>query len=219
MKYRESSRRPNRFLLAFLDLVFILALGGFAMLAVTLNMIKPPTPETQQSVNLKAEVVLTMTWPDDSIDDVDTWLLLPNGKKVNFGTKEVEFATLDRDDRGAANDTYAATDGTETRKLIRSNQETITLRALVPGRYVVAAHVFATYHEVAGFKGYKPLPYEAKLEIMRLNPRVETVVVSTVMLTQLAEQKTFVAFDVNEAGQIVNVEQHPDDDIVSKDGK
>ena len=58
----------------------------------------------------KAEIMVVLDWNDDSVDDVDLWIV--GGSMVNplsFQVKNADFWHLDRDDPGASTDvTYVA---------------------------------------------------------------------------------------------------------------
>lgn len=191
------------------DTVFIAALGFFLLFLAAYLMIRPPTEQAQ--VKTKAEFVLTMTWPDGALDDIDLWLQLPNGQKVWYARQDVEHATLDRDDRGAVRDTY--TDANGARQLTLLNREMATIRALVPGRYIVAAHVFADRptwaEEGKTWEGSPKLPYEATLEVTKLNPRVTEVLRAKVRLEERGQEAVFAAFDIDHAGNVTNIELNP----------
>lgn len=199
--------------LSFTDMLFNYLLAFGFLLAIALMLIRPPT-EPAKSVSLRAEFVLTMTWPDGSFDDVDLWLMLPDGKKVFFRQQDVEYVTLDRDDLGAMRDFY--TDGNGQRQLATGNREMMTIRAIVPGRYVVAAHVYAanataTDYDQPGkeWRATVPLPYAASLEVTKLNPRVTEVLKATVQLAERGQEAVFAAFEVDADGKVTGVELNP----------
>lgn len=213
-KHKSSVAGTN---IAFLDMVFNMVLGFAFLFILAWMLVRPPT-QTDANIKLKAEIVLTMTWPDGSGDDVDMWLLLPDEQKVYYRRKDVDYVTLDRDDRGIMNDTfYDTTKG--GMNYVRMNKEMMTIRATVPGRYVVAGHVFASEPAYGEFKSETTFPYEAKLVVTKLNPIVSDVVVSTIVLEGRNDRKAFVAFTVMEDGTVTNIEMHPDDEIVDVDGK
>lgn len=197
--------------LSFLDMLFIYLLAFAMLLLLALLLIRPPT--TDGAVKFRAEFVLTMTWPDGALDDIDMWVQLPDGRKVNFRAKDIDFVTLDRDDLGALNDFY--TDGNGVRQLTMINREVVTIRALVPGRYIVAAHVYATRDTVkdavsgASWAPAPPLPYPATLEVLKLNPRSVEVLRSTVQLAERGQEVVFAAFEVDADGNATNVELNP----------
>lgn len=199
--------------LSFLDMLFIYLLAFAMLLVLALLLIRPPT-EAQKDIKLRAEFVLTMTWPDGSLDDIDMWVMLPDGRKVNYRNKDVDYVTLDRDDLGALSDIY--TDGNGQRQLTRINREMVTIRAIVPGRYVVAAHVYAVH---AGLQDQQqpdktwapdpPLPYEAGLELVKLNPRTKEILRAKVQLNERAQESVFAAFEVDAEGNVSNIELNP----------
>lgn len=190
------------------DMVLIAALGFILLFLAALLMVRPPGAEA--NTKLKAEFVLTMTWPDGALDDIDMWVQLPNGRKVWYGNKDVEYATLDRDDRGALGDTYDGDKG--ERQLTLINREMATIRAIVPGRYIVAAHVFTDrpiYTEGKTWEGAPKLPYEATLEMSKLNPRAVDILRAKVALTEKAQEVVFAAFEVDHNGEVRNIELNP----------
>jgi hypothetical protein len=184
---------------AFLDLLFNALLLFVCLFALAFMQMRPV--QDGQSIEAKAELMLEMTWPDGSLDDVDMWVLLPDGQKVGFNRKDPGVATLDRDDRGAYGDTFW--DGTE-RKLIRVNREVVAVRANLPGRYVVNAHYYAHFSE--GFAGFKDewarshIPVKAKL--IKLNPRITEIGAAEDTLFAVGQQATLFDFQVDAAGNV-----------------
>ncbi len=89
---------------AFLDLLLNALLLFVCLFALAFMQMRPV--QDGRSIEAKAELMLEMTWPDGSLDDVDLWVLLPDGQKVGFNRKDPGVATLDRDDRGAYGDTF-----------------------------------------------------------------------------------------------------------------
>lgn len=199
--------------LSFLDMLFVYLLAFAMLLLLALLLIRPPTT-TDATVKLRAEFVLTMVWPDGAFDDIDMWVMLPDERKVFFRSKDVDYVTLDRDDLGAADDFYTDADG--RRQLTKINREMITIRALVPGRYVVSAHVYAARRKQFDYGTHgkewqsdTPLPYAAKLEVIKLNPRVTDVLRTSVQLTEHGQEAVFAAFEVDADGNVTTVELNP----------
>ena len=183
---------------AFLDLLLNTALAFACLFVLAFVHMRPPT-QTAKAVEPKAEFVLEMTWPDGSLDDIDLWLMLPDGQKVGFNRKDIGLATLDRDDRGGYGDAYLA--GSE-RRLIRTNREVIAVRGIAPGRYIVNAHYYAKFTEdVIGFADEWKLPsLPVKVKLTQLNPRIVEVGANEVTLSTVGEQATVFAFDVDDKG-------------------
>jgi len=182
---------------AFLDLLVNVLLAFVVLYVMAMLQMRPPTQE--QAVEPKAEYIVEMTWPDGSLDDIDLWMMLPDGRRVGFNGKDAGLATLDRDDRGAFGDVFF--DGPE-RKLIRINREVMAVRGLAPGRYVVNVHFYGDFsEEMVGFADewkWPDIPVTVKLT--RLNPRVSEVGSREVTLFAPGQQATAFAFDVDAQG-------------------
>lgn len=194
----------NRFSssLAFIDMLFGMALANLCLFALSFMMIKPIIDDKHKGLELKAEYVITMTWPDDAYDDVDLWVMLPNKKRVNFRNKDVQYVTLDRDDRGIIGDMFLTAEGQQA---IVLNKEVITFRAVVPGRYVVNAHMYSTINYWNGKSNPKSPPYPIKITLIKLNPVVKDVITREVVLERIGQQKTAFAFDIKPNGEVVNI--------------
>lgn len=180
---------------AFTDLLFN-ALLGFAFLFVTaFTLIRDP--EDTGKVDAKAEVLITVRWPDGHLDDVDTVVEDPRGQLVWYHNKDSGLMHLDRDDRGTFHDTIQI-DGKQIANPI--NQETVSVRALAPGEYVV--NVFHYKANTA-----EPVPVSVKVE--KLNPSVRLVFYGTEMLDGAGQERTMVRFVVDVDGAVGDVSQTP----------
>jgi len=104
---------------------------------------------------------------------------------------------LDRDDRGIFADKMNI-NGAELSNPI--NQETVTIRALQSGEYVVnLLHYQANYD--------KPLKVDVKVE--KLNPEVELVYYGSHELKGVGDEQTAVRFYVDSKKNISDVNQMP----------
>lgn len=189
--------------LAFIDMLFNMVIAYISLFILAFMIVKPIAEQQKKGVEMKAEYMITMTWPDEAYDDVDLWVMLPDKKKVNFRNKDVQYVTLDRDDRGAIGDNYYI--GAE-RHLIVLNKEVTTIRAIVPGRYVVNAHMFRAIPTWNNTDNPHKPPYPVKVTLTRLNPTVTDVVTREVILTRTGEQKTAFSFTIKENGDVVGLE-------------
>ena len=159
-------------------------------------------PEAKEGkIELKAEFIITMTWPDDHPDDIDLYAEDPLGNIVWYHVREGGFLVLDRDDRGSANNTITV-DGRKVTSPFR--QETISIRGIVPGEYVVNVHYF-----LATRGG--PVPCVVKVE--KINPTVEVISHDTIMLNRMGEEKTALRFRLDSAGKVVDV-NHRDKSLI-----
>jgi hypothetical protein len=188
--------RPYGFALSFQDMLMAM-IAVYAFLFLTAYALIKPADQ-KPGVQMKAEYLLTLEWPEGSLDDIDLHLLLPDQQMVNFRHREVEHAMLDHDDVGT-NGVYRDAQGRMVR--IGDHKETITLRAIVPGEYVANVHVYRV-NDRPGQPRSETLPFTTTVRLMKLNPRVEEVAVAHVALAQLGEQKTAFEFRIGDGGEV-----------------
>lgn len=152
-----------------------------------------PTAETGK-VDPKAELLVTVSWPDSNPDDVDTYIADPTGNIVWYNTREAGLMHLDRDDRGMYKDVIEMNGQTIENPL---NQEIISFRGLSDGEYTVNV-----VHYIAN--GADPLPVTVKVE--KLNPRVKVIYYGEVNLRGTGDEQTVVRFTLtgDEVGDLNN---------------
>jgi len=121
------------------DLLFNLLVGFVFLFVIAFLLINPPTKK--EDAPKKAEYLVIIEWDDYANDDVDLWVRDPNGTTVSFINRTGGLLNLEKDDLGSSNDRWQKPDGTTV--TIPINREVITMRGIVPGRYQVAAHIYA----------------------------------------------------------------------------
>ena len=175
----------------FTDLLFN-ALLGFTFLFLAAIMFMNPVAKTG-IIDPKAEYIITVTWPDFSPDDVDTWIEDPDGQILWFRNTQSGLLHLDRDDRGMVNDTI-----TVNGELLENplNQEIATIRGVIKGEYVVNVHYYAT-------ETGKPVDVTIRLD--KVNPRLEVIYYGTVTLEKKGDEKTVLRFTINRDGEVSNI--------------
>jgi len=179
----------------FVDLLFNALLGFTLLFFVTLVYFNPEARKGK--VNLKAEYIISVTWPESRTDDIDLWVRDPLGKVVSYIEKDAGWLHLDRDDQGSVNDTVVI-EGKEV--IFPINQELVTLRGLIDGEYTVNLY----YYEKRDLD-----PVEILVKIERINPSVETVFVKKVTMSRVDEEITVVRFTPTRDGTIINVNNRP----------
>jgi hypothetical protein len=186
MSYKKRSQMDP-----FTDLLFN-ALLGFTFLFLVAIMFMNPEAKSG-IIDPKAEYIITVTWEDNSPDDIDTWIEDPEGQLIWFRNPAAGLLHLDRDDRGLINDTITI-NGEEV--LNPLNQEVVTLRGVVPGEYVLNIHYYATETE-------KPVDVNIRLD--KVNPRLEVKYYETVTLEKKGDEKTALRFKVSKDGDISDI--------------
>ena len=104
---------------------------------------------------------------------------------------------LDRDDRGAMNDSIIV-NGKKISSPIR--QEIVSVRGIVPGEYTVNVHYYVKY-----FANSPAVPVPVAVKVEKLNPGVEIIYADTTMLESVGQEKTAVRFKVAEDGGVTDV--------------
>ncbi len=146
-------------------------------------------------IDPKADFLVTMSWPDSHPDDMDLFVQDPLGNLVWYRRRSAGFMTLDRDDRGGAND-FIMVGGRKVLSPIR--QETVSIRGIVAGEYTVNVYHFAA---LTG----KPVPVSVRVE--KLNPTVQVVHYATITLDHGGDEKTATRFTIDKAGAVTDVNQ------------
>jgi hypothetical protein len=148
-------------------------------------------------VDSKAEFIITLDWPDNHPDDLDLFVQDPVGNIAWYRHREAGFLTLDRDDRGGAND-FILVNGLKIASPIR--EEIVTIRGLVPGEYTV---------NVSHFQAVSGQPVEATVKVQKLNPTAQVIFDDKVTVDHTGDEKTAVRFRLDAEGKVVNVDQRP----------
>jgi hypothetical protein len=179
----------------FIDLLFNALLGFTFLFLVSVMFMNPEARKGR--VDLKAEYIISVTWPDHLADDIDLWVQDPIGETVSYLRKDAGWLHLDRDDRGEINDTIIV-DGQEL--LYPINQEVVTIRGIIPGEYTVNLY----YYTAA-----QPRPVEALVKVERVNPTLQTVFVEKVELAAQDDEHTVVRFTLDRKAGFGNINRLP----------
>lgn len=144
--------------LAFVDLLFNILLGFVFLFIVAFMLINPVAKRAD--IEQPAQYMITMTWPEQHKGDVDLWVKDPAGNTVFFMYREQGLLSLDRDDLGTIND-FVTVNG--ERIEVELNREVVTVRGIVPGRYLVSAHYYSYREESPG-------AVPVTVEVVRVRP-------------------------------------------------
>jgi len=162
-----------------------------ALFMISLINMNEKNPNKKTSEN-KAEFIITVEWPYEADDDVDTYVEDPNGKLVFFRRREDGLMHLDRDDVGWRNDKIKTPNGFVEYK---ENREIVTIRGIVAGEYTVNAHLYSKYSE---------LPTKVKVRLEKINP-YSIVAVKEFELEAVGRERTAFRFRLNKDGEVVEI--------------
>jgi len=179
-----------------LDLLFN-TLVGFVLLFITAFLLINPSIK-KADIKTKAEFVITVTWNDNSQDDVDTWLQDPAGNVLHFRQKDVGLAHLDRDDLGKINDIITLDDGRQVE--YTHNQELATIRGFLTGEWVLNVHMYSK-------RDANPTLVEVRID--KLNPKVQTLFYKKIVMKSKWEEVTVTRFVMTNQGDIINWDALP----------
>jgi hypothetical protein len=179
----------------FIDLLFNTLLGFTFLFLVTVMFINPKADKGR--VNLKAEYIISVTWPDDLAEDLDLWVRDPLGETVSYLNKDAGWLHLDRDDRGEINDTITVNGQTQVYPI---NQEVVTIRGIIAGEYVVNLYYY---------QQNEPRPVDALVKVEKVNPTLQTVFVKKVRLQRQDDERTVVRFRLSDQGEIADINELP----------
>jgi hypothetical protein len=162
---------------------------------IALLAVSPDSKEGK--IDSKAEFIITMDWPDNHPDDLDLFVQDPAGNIAWYRHREAGFLTLDRDDRGGAND-FIIVNGKKIPSPIR--EEIVTVRGIVPGEYTV---------NVSHFQANTGQPVAASVKVRKLNPTAQVIFDNKFMLDHSGDEKTALRFRLDNEGKVIDVQQRP----------
>lgn len=169
-------------LIPFIDVFLIL-------LIVALALVNPPNEDGK--ITPRAEAMLTAEWDADIDNDVDIWVMAPNGDIISFRKRDGTHMILRRDDRGISSDIY----GSYNEDLIDQNIENVDFMKLLDGTYIVNVDMYS-------FRDREPT--EVHLILFEMNPFKKTVDTTTT-LTAMGQELTSFEFTVKD-GVIVSTD-------------
>ena len=179
----------------FTDLLFNALLGFTFLFRIAIMFMNPITK--QGNVNLKAEYMITVTWPDNSPDDIDVWVQEPRGEVLSYLKKDAGSLHLDRDDQGSISDTVTINGEQVTYPV---NQEIVTLRGVVAGEYIVNLY----YYQSASQQ-----PVDVSVRVEKVNPSLTMKFYDTITLESVDVEKTALRFTVGGDGEFISFNRNP----------
>lgn len=180
----------------FYDMLFNMLIAFVFCFIIALLAMNPKALKAGD-IPAKAEFIITVSWPDNNPNDLDTWVQDPAGDLVWFRAREAGLMHLDRDDRGLANDTIVVNGKQIVNPL---NQEVVTLRGIAPGEYTVNIQYYETKNGE---------PVEATVSLVKVNPRAEVVYYGTATLARKGDEATALRFTVLPDGTVNNINTLP----------
>jgi hypothetical protein len=179
----------------FTDMLFNVVIGLAFMVFIAFALINPTAKSG--AIEMKAEFLITMTWPDNDPNDMDIYVQDPAGNIVWYHGREAGLMHLDHDDRGSGRERMTVNGRTIQNPL---NQEIVTIRGIVPGEYIVNAQEFIS-------NTTDKVPVSVKIE--KLNPTASVVYYGTHEFDHKGQEETFVRFTLDADGKVGDVNTSP----------
>lgn len=180
----------------FYDMLFNLLIAFVLALVLALVAFNPE-PAKVGDVPAKAEMIITVSWPDDNPNDIDAWALEPSGKTLWFRQRDAGMLHLDRDDRGDRNNSQLV-DGRVVSSATR--QEIITLRGRLPGEYVINAHYYDSRDGQA---------VDVTVLVVQINPQARIVYTGSQRIQRKGDEKTLIRFTLDDSGIVSGLSTQP----------
>lgn len=152
-----ASKRVFNSNLALVDLVLNLLVGFVTLFIIAFLLINPVAKKS--TVDLPTEMIVEVTWNNESRSDIDLYLNGPTGATVYYGNKNNGYISLEKDDLGTTTDTYTV-NGEEV--IVARNYEIISVNSLPIGEYVINVHGYFV-HETVGKE-------TARVRVTRISP-------------------------------------------------
>ena len=180
----------------FYDMLFNMLIAFVFCFVIALMSFNPQAKKAGD-VPAKAEFMVTVSWPDNNPNDIDTWVLEPGGKVLWFRQRDVGLLHLDRDDRSEKNSSVLV-NGRVVSSPVR--QEIVTLRGLAPGEYVVNAHYYDSRDQQ---------PVDVSVSVVKVNPQAEIVFTGTQQIPRKGDERTLVRFTLDDTGRVLDINTRP----------
>lgn len=191
--------------ISFIDLLFNTVLGFAVFFIIAFVLMSIQKNQNDANIKTRAEIVVTLTWDNDSPDDVDLWIRDPEGHIMYFARKEVGLMHLDRDDLGQGQGNSIITSDGRTIN-VPYRQEIGAIRGNLPGEWVVNIHMY---------NKRSSNPTNVTVRIEKLNPQVQLVLLSPFVMTRHGEEITAARITMTADGTIVAVTTNPPVSLVS----
>lgn len=179
----------------FTDLLFNTLIGFMLLFFIAIIYLSPE--KDAGKIDIEAEYIITVTWPDNSPDDIDTWIEDPEGHVTWYRNRSAGLVHLDRDDRGMLDDTVVIGGRTVVNPL---NQEVTAIRGLAAGEYTVNIHYYES-------ETNESVPVSVR--VAKVNPVYKIAYYGTKTLSQKGDEKTAVRFTLGSDGEVLNVNELP----------
>ena len=172
-------------MIVVVDFLAALTLMQQAIIARSTIEKKPPAVQTF------GQYAVTVTWPGNRHDDIDTYVRDPAGGIVWYAATQVDAMQLEHDDLGTQGSGYGQG---------QQQEERVVIRQATPGEYVVNVHYYRANDS-------RPVPVSVALWDLRGNDRL--ILTRQVTLAQQGDERTVFRFTLNQRGEMTGSNRLP----------
>lgn len=182
----------KRFNIPFIDICL-----NTLLVFIVLFVLTPKKKQEEAAIKTEGEYLITFHWDEKSNDDVDAYVRDPGAHLVFFRRREDGLMHLERDDLGRRNDVIQSK-GQEIQ--VEKNEERVVLRGLVPGEYVVNAHMYRKEDQT---------PTAVKVTLIKIRGADQEITNREVTLEATGDEKTAFRFTLDAKGDVSNINHLP----------
>jgi hypothetical protein len=187
--------------ISFIDMLFNIIVGFVLLFFIAVLLMNPPVKKAD--IEAKADIIITMSWPDLSPHDIDLWIKNPTTDPIHYNRRENSYLFLDRDDLGVSNN-FIFKDGQQV--MLESRREVASFRGKVNGRYVANVVFFiAKSSDGQPDNRYDGTPIPVRVELIQINPVYKILAKKDIVLTKIKEEQTAFSFIIQD-GLVIDVD-------------
>lgn len=180
--------------ISFIDMLFNIIIVFVLLFFIAVMLMNPVSKK--EDIASKADLMITMTWPDNNPHDVDLWVKPPNGTAIFYNHRENSYVFLDRDDLGISNN-FVMKDG--VRVPLSARREVMSFRGKESGRYVANVHFYLSKTpDGAKADTYDGTPIPVTVELIQINPVYKILAKKEIVLTKVKEERTAFSFIIRD---------------------
>lgn len=180
--------------ISFIDMLFNIIIVFVLLFFVAIMLMNPPSKKAD--IESKADLMITMSWPDLSPHDIDLWVKPPNGTPIFYNHRENSFVFLDRDDLGISNNFVIKDD---QKIALAPRREVMSFRGKEQGRYVANVHFYIPKSaDGSKVETYDGTPIPVTVELVQINPVYKILARKEIALTRVKEERTAFSFIIRD---------------------
>jgi hypothetical protein len=201
----HNGTRRAGILLSYVDMLLVI---------VAILIVSVAPNKVADGVHVEAQYLVSIEWDKMLNDDVDLWAIGPpdESRPSFYQHPESAALSLDRDSRGYIDDKLTL-DG---QTVYLPHREVMTLRGVIPGRYVYGIHLYKARASDDGLaRDPRHLGVVVHAEVVKINPRVTTVFRKDFTLDYEGDAINIWAMDVSADGSFIEADP-PVEPIVAR---